>query len=263
MEERPAGRAEVLRSRDLTGWSVTDAEGAGVGTVSDLLIGRDGRVRFLSVKRGMLASSILVPVDEVEWGDDAMRLSRWRGEDVKRLPAYDADRPLTTEVLAEMERAHPRYYASPPQWDAPGPTDDARIVPLRDAREFRLPKEAPNPKGWEVFGADNERVGTVEGLLVDPRLMKVRYLDVDVAEDLFALKEDRHVVVPMEAVELRERGSDVWIDGLSAREVAALPAYTGGALDPLVEEAVRDLFSRQIRADRAPVVDETEGPGPG
>jgi sporulation protein YlmC with PRC-barrel domain len=257
MTERPAERAEVLRTRDLTGWTVADAAGHGVGTVSDLLIGRDGRVRYLAVKRGMLASSILVPVGEVEWGDDAMRLSRWSAEDVKRLPSYEADRPLTGQVLAELERAHPRYYADPPRWDAPGPADDARIVPLAEAREFRLPKDAPNPKGWEVFGADNERVGKVEGLLVDPRLMKVRYLDVDVAEDLFALKEDRHVVVPMEAVELRERGADVWISGLAAREVASLPAYTGGALDPLVEEAVREMFSREIRAERAPVVDET------
>ncbi len=251
-------RAEVLRTKDLTGWAVTDAGGEGVGTVSDLLIGRDGRVRYLAVRRGVLASSLLVPVDEVEWGDEAMRLARWTAEDVRRLPAYEADRPLTASLLAEMERSHPRYYADPPEWDAPGPTDDARIVPLREAREFRLPKGAPNPKGWEVFASDNERVGKVEGLLVDPRTMKVRYLDVDLSDDLFGLKEDRHVVVPMEAVELRERGADVWIHGRTAREVAELPAYTGGALDPLVEARVQDAFREQMDAARAPVVDERD-----
>lgn len=248
----------MLRTKDLTGWTVTDAAGENVGTVSELLIGRDGRVRFLAVKRGMLSSSVLVPVDELEWGDDAMRLGRWTSEHVRRLPAYDADRPLTAGVLEEMRRAHPRFYGEPPLWDRPGPTDDARILPLADAKGFRLPKGAPNPKGWEVFGADNERVGKVDGLLVDPRVMKVRYLDVDVADDLFLLKEDRHVVVPMEAVELRERGADVWIRGRSAREVAALPAYTGGALDPLVGEAVAEAFAAEIEQDRAPVVDETE-----
>lgn len=258
-----AERTEVLRTKELTGWSVTDATGENVGTVSDLLIGRDGRVRYLAVRRGMLSSSVLVPVDELEWGDDTMRLTRWTSEHVRRLPAYDADRPLTGPVLAEMERAHPRFYATPPAWDAPGPADESRIVPLRDAREFRLPKEAPNPKGWEVFAADNERVGKVEGLLVDPRTMKVRYLDVDLADDLYLLKEDRHVVVPMEAVELRERGADVWIQGRSAKEVAALPAYTGGALDPLVEERVDAAFRDEIDADLAPIVDETgEGPPP-
>lgn len=250
-------RAEVLRTKDLTGWTVTDAAGENVGTVSDLLIGRDGRVRYLAVKRGMLSSTALVPVGELEWGDEAMRLVRWTSEHVRRLPAYDADRPLSQALLAEMERAHPRYYADPPLWDAPGPTDEDRVVPLRDAKAFRLPKEAPNPKGWEVFGADNERVGTVDGLLVDPRMMKVRYLDVDVSDDLYLLKEDRHVVVPLEAVELRERGADVWIRGLSARDVAALPAYTGGAVDPLVQERVARAFAGHVDDARAPVFDET------
>jgi sporulation protein YlmC with PRC-barrel domain len=257
--EGAEARAEVLRTRDLTGWNVADAAGENVGTVSDLLIGRDGRVRFLAVKRGMLSSSLLVPVEEVDWGEDTMRLTRWTSDHVRRLPSYDADRPLTAATLAEMERAHPRFYGRPPQWEVPGPTDDSRIVPLAEAREFRVPKDAPNPKGWEVFAADNERVGKVEGLLVDPRMLKVRYLDIDLTDDLYSLKEDRHVVVPMEAVELRERGADVWIRGLTARQVAELPAYTGGALDPLVEERVGEAFRDQIRAAEAPIVDETRG----
>jgi sporulation protein YlmC with PRC-barrel domain len=258
MEGRNEGRTEVLRTKDLTGWQVTDPNGENVGTVADLLIGRDGRVRFLAVRRGMLSSSLLVPVDEVEWGEGSMRLTRWTEAHLKRLPSYDPDRPLTTPVLEEMERAHPRYYATPPEWDAPGPTDENRIVPLAEAREFRLPKDAPNPKGWEVFGADNERLGTVAGLLVDPRTMKVSYLDVDVADDLFRLKEDRHVAIPLEAVELRERGADVWVRGLGAREAARLPAYTGGALDPLVEEHVRRAFGGHLEEGRAPVADERE-----
>jgi sporulation protein YlmC with PRC-barrel domain len=257
-----AERAEVLRTRDLTGWNVTDPSGENVGTVSDLLIGRDGRVRFLAVKRGVLGSTILVPVDELEWGDDAMRLGRWSAADLKLLPTYDGDRSLTPEVLAEMERAHPRYYADPPRWDAPRAPEEQRIVPLSEAKSFRLPKDAPNPKGWEVFGADNERVGTVSGMLVDPRMMKVRYLDVDVADDLYLLKEDRHVVVPMEAVELRERGADAWVRGLAAKEIASLPAYTGGALDPVVEDAVRASFRRELGDVRAPVVDETAPDAP-
>jgi sporulation protein YlmC with PRC-barrel domain len=259
MAEQPTRRAEVLRTKDLTGWTVTDAAGKSVGTVGDLLIGRDGLVRFLAVKRGMLSSSILVPVDELEWAEDSMRLVRWREEHVGAVPAYDPDQPLTAEVLEEMERAYPRYYGTPPEWDAAGPGDDTGIVPLAEAHGFRLPKDAPNPRGWEVFGADNERVGKVHGLLVDPKMMKVRYLDVDVAEDLFRLKGDRHVVVPMEAVELRERGADVWVRGLSAREVASLPAYAGGALDPLVEGRVRRAFAGEMEEERAPVMDETGG----
>lgn len=252
MAENAASRAEVLRTRDLIGWAVADPAGATVGTVSDLLIGRDGRVRYLAVKRGLLGSTVLLPVEELDWGDQSMRLNRWLDADVRRLPAYDADGPMSAELVAEMGRAHPRFYGPPLRFDAPGVEEKPQVVPLKDAREFRLPKDAPNPKGWQVFGADNERVGVVEGLLVDPSQMRVRYLDVDVADDLFLLREDRHVVVPMEFVELRERGQDVWVKGLTAREIALLPAYTGGGLDPLVEQRVEHAFSQRPDPDALP-----------
>jgi sporulation protein YlmC with PRC-barrel domain len=244
MAENPAAQAEVLRTRDLIGWAVADPAGATVGTVSDVLIGRDGRVRYLAVKRGLLGGSVLIPVGELDWGEQSMRLTRWLDAQVRRLPAYDGDRPLGPDVIAEMERAHPRFYGPPLPFDAPGVEGSTNVVPLREARDFRLPKGAPNVRGWSVFGEDHERVGVVDEVLVDPAQMKVAFLDVDVADDLFLLREDRHVLVPMEAVELRERGEDVWIHGLTARDVAMLPAYTGGAVDPLVEMRVREAFSR-------------------
>ncbi len=252
MAENPVGRAEVLRTRDLTGWAVGDPGGVNVGTVSDVLIGRDGRVRFLAVKRGLLSSTVLIPVEELDWGAQSMRLTRWTDADIRRLPPYNDDHPLSAEMLAELERTYPRFYGPTLPPNAPG-LDAARIVPLREARGFRLPKDAPNPRGWSVFGADNERVGKVDEMLVDPDLMSVRYLVVDVASDLYLLREDRRVVVPMEAVELRERGGDAWVQGLTAREIALLPAYGGGALDPLVEERVMDAFSGW--ENRAPSAD--------
>lgn len=242
MSETPA-RAEVLRTRDFVGWGVTDANGAKVGTVSDLLIDRGGQVRFLAVDLGLFRKAVLLPVAALEWGEAALVLPRWTSDEVKALPAYEAGVPLTRDVLDELERAHPRYYRAgvPPR---PSADDSApRIVPLRDAREFKLQKGAPNLRGWTVYGADNERLGTVAEMLVDAVAMKVRYLSVDVDDDLFALKEDRHVAVPLEAAELRERGEDVWLKGLSAREIARLPAYTGGPLDPLLEEAAARAFA--------------------
>src|SRR5688572_19951071 len=152
MPENAAARAEVLRTRDLIGWAVADPAGATVGTVSDLLIGRDGRVRYLAVKRGLLGSSVLIPVDELDWGEQSMRLNRWLDADVRRLPPYDADRPLSAELVEEMGRAHPRFYGPALHFDAPGVEQRSNVVPLREAKEFRLPKDAPNPKGWEVFG---------------------------------------------------------------------------------------------------------------
>ena len=96
---------------------------------------------------------------------------------------------------------------------------------------------------WAVYGADNEKVGVVTQMLVDPVAMKVKYLDVDVDDDLFGLVDDRHVLVPLESAELRERSQDVWVQTLSGRDIASLPAYLGGPVDPLLEDASLRAFS--------------------
>jgi sporulation protein YlmC with PRC-barrel domain len=237
----PTVRAEVYRTRDLAGWDVTDREGTKIGDLSDLLIGADGRVRYLAVKLGLFARHVLVPAEAVEWGrTEVLVVTPWTAEEVKALPAYDSGIPLTAQVLDEMARAHPRFYGEGPlDFDDGG---EARVLPLRDAREFRLPKGAPDVTGWNVFAGDNERVGTVAGMLVDPVELRIRYLAVDLSDDLFHLKEDRHVLVPMEVVELRERGQDVWVKGPAAQQMAMLPAYTGGAVAPWLERATDEAF---------------------
>ncbi len=242
MAEQTGPRAEVLRTRDLIGWSVMDAKGDKVGTVRDLLIGRRGTVRFLDVDFGMFRKHVLIPVDVLEWGADALVLERWTQEHVRTLPPYDPAQPLTPEVLAEMERAHPRFYGPDAGRGMMGSPGEAVAVPLRDARDFKLPKGAPDVRKWNVFGSDGERLGVVSEMLVDPRALKIRYLDVDLADDLFLLKDDRHVLIPLDEVELRERGNDVWVQRLSAREVASLPAYTGGGIDPVLDDAVMGAF---------------------
>jgi hypothetical protein len=264
----PTARAEVYRTRDLAGWDVTDREGTKIGDLADLLIGADGRVRFLAVNLGLFRKQVLIPATAVEWGrTEVLVVTPWTAEEVKALPAYDSGVALTHTVLGEMALAHPRYYGEEPlDFDDGG---EPRILPLREAREFRLPKGAPDVTGWTVFAGDNERVGTVAGMLVDPVALRIRYLAVDLADDLFHLKEDRHVLIPLEAVELRERGQDVWVKDITSERIASLPAYTGGAVKPWLEQATDAAFAgggappalpRGDFVDEPPV-ERTLGPG--
>jgi photosynthetic reaction center H subunit len=234
-------RAEILRSRDFIGWAVTSSNGANVGTVSDILIDRKGQVRYLAIDPGFFKKAYLLPVEALEWGEGSLQ-STWSDAEVKRLPPYDSSVALTAPVLAELGRAFPRHYGDhmgSPFDPGTGPT----VVPLKDAKDFRLAKGAPNLRGWTVYAADNEKVGTVTQMLVDPVAMKVKYLDVDVDDDLFGLSDDRHVLVPLEYAELRERSQDVWVQGLAGRELVTLPAYLGGPVDPLLEDASIQAFS--------------------
>jgi hypothetical protein len=144
MSESALPRAEILRTRDLVGWTVSDANGGKVGTVDEVLIDRGGRVRFLAVTTGLFRKSVLLPVDALDWGEAALVLPRWGADDVKALPAYHADRPLTAELLEEMERAHPRLYGG----RTAGDDGAGRVIPLAEARDFRLGKGAPDPRGW-------------------------------------------------------------------------------------------------------------------
>jgi sporulation protein YlmC with PRC-barrel domain len=243
MPEDISPRAEFLRTRDFIGREVLDSKAEKIGTVSELLLDRrHGNVRYLVVNLGMFSKNVLVPVEQLDMNEDVLVLRHWLRDQLKPLPAYEADRPVTRGMLNEMERAHPRFYGDPERVASMGPSD-GRIVPLRQARDFRLAKGDPDLRGWNVFGADGERVGTVSDLLVDPAAMKIRYLDVDLADDLFKLKEDRHILIPTDAVDLRERGKDVWIKELNSEDVARLPAYTGGPVDPAIEDSIRDTFN--------------------
>ena len=243
MAESVGPRAEVLRTRDFIGWDVWDSQGEKIGTVSDLLIDRQGRVRFLSVDFGMFRRGhVLLPVSSVDWGEDAM-VAHWTRDEVRALPLYEPDRPFTGEMYEELRRSHPRFYGEGQGGGVPvAMPGEARIVPLKAAKDFKLAGNAPDLRGWTVYAADRRRVGTVTEMLVDPAAMKIRYLDVDLDDDLFTLTDDRHVLVPTEAVDLQERSRDVWIRELSAEAVAVLPAYMGGPVDSLVEERVRGTF---------------------
>jgi sporulation protein YlmC with PRC-barrel domain len=247
MTEATHSDVALLRSRQIIGQDVVDAGGEKLGKVTDLLLDRrEGEVRYLDVDLGLFQKRVLMPVRSLDWRADGQALtSRWTKAEVKALPAFDPNQPFTEALIAEMARAYPDFYGTPRPAAPVADPDRAvpRIVPMRDARDFKISKGDTDPRGWNVFGADGERVGKVDEMLVDPAALKIRYLAVDLADDLFLLKEDRHVLIPLEQVELKERGNDVWIRGASAREVARLPAYRGGSVEPVMEDAVREVFS--------------------
>lgn len=241
MTDTVATGAEVLRTRDFIGWDVVDRAGEKIGNVSDLLLDRQGRIRFIDLEHGLPRKHILLPEHQLEWGDRKFIVGGWTRDHLRALPPYEPDRPLDAGVLEEIERAYPWMYSRdhPQEPTAPGAT---RVVPLSEAKDFKLESGAPDPRGWSVFGSDSERLGTVSNLLVDPAALKVRYLDVDLLDDLFALRDDRHVLIPIEHVDLKERGKDAWVRGLTTRDLARFPAYSGGAVPPWMEASLRGAF---------------------
>ena len=243
MPEPMAGFPEVLRTREFHGWEVVDRAGDKIGAVKDFLIDRRGKVRYLDVEFGIMPRKhVLVPEPQLEWADGRFVVPGWTKEELRALPPLTADVVLDANRLGDLERSYPWMYGEDTS-DWKVPAGDTQILPLSEAKDFKLSSDAPDLRGWNVFGADGERLGVVTQLLVDPSALKIRYVDVDLHDDLFPLSDDRHVLVPLEKVDLKERGNDVWIQNLNAADVAKLPAYPGGAVRPAMQKAVDAAFS--------------------
>jgi photosynthetic reaction center H subunit len=117
-----------------------------------------------------------------------------------------------------------------------------RLVPLHDLKDFKVAKEDPDARGWKVIGADGERFGKVKDLIVDPREMKARYLDVEVDRRLFNEDHDRHLLVPIGAATLDREDDKVFVPFIDRNSIAGYPAYQGGPITEDYEYAVREAI---------------------
>lgn len=118
-----------------------------------------------------------------------------------------------------------------------------RIVPLDELDDFEVADGDPDVRGWDVVSADGRKIGEVEQLLVDTAAMKVRYLDVDVDDDLIETGNDeRHVLIPIGYARLDEDDDRVVVDRLQSSQVATLPAYNHSPVTRDYETSLRQTF---------------------
>jgi uncharacterized protein (TIGR02271 family) len=136
-----------------------------------------------------------------------------------------------------------------------------RIVPLDELDDFDVAEGDPDVRGWDVIGADGRKIGEVDQLLVDTEAMKVRYLDVDLDDDLLeGNDQDRHILIPIGYARLDEDDDHVIVDQLDTAQIGAIPAYTHQPITRDFETSLRDRFNtdREVRADTTARTDATE-----
>lgn len=119
-----------------------------------------------------------------------------------------------------------------------------RIVPLDTLSDFKVADDDPDVRGWDVLSADGRRIGGVDNLLVDTAAMKVRYLDVEIDDDLLDRDRDRHVLIPVGYARLDRDDKRVTVDQLNSTDVSTLPAYGHGPLTRDYENTVRSSWDR-------------------
>ena len=96
---------------------------------------------------------------------------------------------------------------------------------LCDLTDFEVADGNPDVRGWTVRGNDGQALGTVFELIVDPEVLKVRYLDIEL-DTRFQIKEyENHILLPIGVASLDADGDNVFVPALNAESVLHYPPY--------------------------------------
>lgn len=135
-----------------------------------------------------------------------------KGSSVSGL-ANDPLTPIGDPMLAEIG---PGAYAM--RADKPDMTfhNEVKIVPMRAAPGFYLPKEGADPRGMRVMGADGKQAGTIADLWVDRAEIVVRYFEV-------ALEGGKHVLLPYNFCTVKNATRTVKVQAILAGQFVNVP----------------------------------------
>jgi hypothetical protein len=252
---------------DLRGLAAEDASGLHVGQLWGALAEADtGLLRYLDLQLLRRPRHVLVPIGHARIRTDGptarVRLRAALLEELETIPAYESDSgtiadPYERALLEAHGRSYhgERYYAHP-SFDhsglfagdhpivhaTPQPVLAAPLVPLAQLPEYRVAADEPDIRGWTLYGADAAALGRVHDLVVDTAAEKVRYVVLDVAGT------DRRLALPIGYVHVA--GDRVSAPALTLEDLAALPGWTGGALERTDEEALRAALRERLRGAR-------------
>jgi sporulation protein YlmC with PRC-barrel domain len=120
-------------------------------------------------------------------------------------------------------------------------THRSGVIPLDDLDDYEVADDNPDVRGWEVLASDGTRVGRVDELLADPAQRRVRYLDVELDEDI-TQEDDRHVLVPIGAARLHDKADRVYVSGYDPARFTSLPRYAGGPVPADYESRIHHGF---------------------
>ncbi len=116
------------------------------------------------------------------------------------------------------------------------------LYKLKDLKNYEVAKSDPDVRDWNVYSSDNKLIGTVEELIVDPEIMKVRYLNILLNEDISRESDNRFMLIPIGAAELDERKEAVYITNIETVTLLKIPGYSGKTITRDYEENVRKII---------------------
>ncbi len=123
------------------------------------------------------------------------------------------------------------------------------LLRLSDA-DYEVAPGEPDVRGWDVCLANDQKIGDVDDLIIDPTAGKVRYLDVDLDSSALQLERSRHVLVPIAGAQLDTEEEEVVLAGMSREALLRLPDYDGKAFDTTYDDTFRSQQSADVGTKR-------------
>src|SRR4051812_3498848 len=103
---------------------------------------------------------------------------------------------------------------------------DQGLISLDDGG-WEVAEGEPDVRGWDVVTADQRKIGEVDDLLADPTAMKVRYLTIELEDDVVStVQAERTIRVPIARARLQEREHKVVLD-VAATDLESITTTTG------------------------------------
>ncbi len=132
--------------------------------------------------------------------------------------------------------------------------DEKRLEPglyrLSELNDYEVADRDPDVRGWNVLSSDRKLIGKVNELIVDLDAMKVRYLDVNINNEISdAGTDERHLLIPIGAAELDIRHDRVSVNDIETVTLLKLPSYQGGSISRDYERDLRRSLNPDFRAE--------------
>ncbi|MCY7380460.1 MAG: PRC-barrel domain-containing protein [Gemmatimonadaceae bacterium] len=114
------------------------------------------------------------------------------------------------------------------------------LARLHDLDDYEVADGEPDIRGWKVKTADGKEVGEVDGLIVDPDALEVRYVEVKVNDELHEGREKEFVLVPIGVARLDEDSDTMFVHSLPDNGLLHAPRF---AREPITADHDRTLIT--------------------
>lgn len=130
--------------------------------------------------------------------------------------------------------------------------NEGNLYKLSELDDYEVQDQDPDVRGWKIHLAGGKLEGEVRELIVDPDMMKVRYI---VAEfyDIPEKGMKKWILIPIGLATLDEKENIVYLPKVHLKSIISSPPYEGNKINRAYETDIRKTLSDSSEFQERPV----------